>query len=44
MYDYIVFEIVDKNNKVVMDFLKLVGKGEVCLGLFDSNEVFVFDD
>jgi len=44
MYDHTVPETVDKNNKAAMDFLKSVGKGEVRLGLSDSNESPASDD
>ena len=44
MYDHSVPETVEKNNKAAMDFLKSVGKGEVRLGLSNTNEAPASDD
>lgn len=44
LYDNAVPEVVEKHNTAAMAFLKSVGKGEVRLGLSDSEETATSDD
>jgi phage gp36-like protein len=44
LYDNSVSDVVEKNNKAAIDFLKAVGKGDVRLGLSDTNQVPATDN